>query len=543
MYIAPDSTIEFYNVKLDKSYNDTIFFGEAGTTTTLAKQRAYFNSHIIMEIDNNSYIRKDNGVIYVERTTSALSSCDYIGFTNLEFENKWFYAFIDRIEYVNNETTAVYFTIDVMQTWFTFATVKQSFIVREHVQNDIVYSNIIDEEIGIGDVIQYFGLDACKELRDMVAVAVSLFKKDGSSQAPITTVNGVYQGLNYLIFSSTSDLQTWLYKMTDNGNINDITSIFMFPKAMIKEGGYSPTIYKTFDKPDRLSSGYIPKNKKLLNYPYNFLQVTNNEGNTAVYRYERFGPGAGQFDFHITASVSGTPTVAAIPVSYGYTGRESEDVQLENFSEMLTLQSFPQCSWAIDTYRAYCALNQNTLSNMANVQFPLMRQHAIAAGAESGLSAFTALTRLDAGGAFKGAAGTYFAIKDTEAEISAKLAQLKDLDLQPPQIAGNVASSVTASRNYKTFEFRECSIPTQQAQIIDNYFELYGYKVNRFGSPAWGARKHWYYIKTLYTNIDGYIPADDLSVIKQIFENGIRFWFSGDELGNYELDNHEGVPT
>lgn len=540
MYIAPDSTIEFYNVKLDKSYNDTIFFGEGGSASALSKQRAYFNSHIIAEIDANSYIRKSTGVLYVELPISTVTNCDYLGFLNSQFENKWFYAFIDRAEYINNETTAVYFTIDVMQTWFPFAAVNSSFIIREHVANDAPFSNLIEEDIGIGDMVEYYTLDYCEELKDMVAVAVSLFKSDGSTQAQITKVNGVYQGLNYLLFEDTATLQTWLYKMTDNGNINDITSIFMFPKALIKEGGYSPAIYKTFNKPGNLANGYTPKNKKLLNYPYNFVQVTNNEGNNAVYRYERFmGSDPAKYGLRIVASVSGTPTVAIIPVYYGLTGSETEGASTDNFSEMLTLQSFPQCSWAIDTYRAYCALNQNTLSNMANVQFPLMRAHANVSAATGGVSAFENLVKLNLGGAVESAANAAFSIADTEAEISARLAQLADLDLQPPQIAGNVGSSVTASRNYKTFEIRECSILQQQAEIIDNYFELYGYKVNRFGTPNWAARKHWYYIKTLYTNIDGYIPSDDLLVIKQIMENGIRFWFSGDELGNYALNNHE----
>ena len=537
MYIAPDSTIEFYKTNLDKSYNDTIYFGQGGTG--IAAQRQYFNSVIGKEIDNNSYIRKGRGVIYVELPISELYKYDYMGYNNLQYDNKWFYAFIDNMEYINNETTAVYFTIDVMQTWFPYATLRKSFIVRQHTYTDKLYEHTLEEDIGIGDKTTYYVEDSCPELRNMSVIAVSLFRKDGKTQAPISVVNGVYQGLNYLEFTTKDELQTWLYAMTDNGNINDITSMFMFPHALMSTSGVSPTITKNIAKNQiNMVTGYVPKNKKLLCYPYNFLEISNNEGNIAVYRLENFKNSGDNAVFRIEASLSGTPTVAILPDNYELEGRESPaSDSAKNYSHMLTIQNYPQCAWAIDTYRAYCALNQNVMSNLQSVQFPLMRQHAIARGAESGLSAFTALTRLDAGGAFKGAAGAYFAIKDTQAQISAQMAQYADLQLQPPQIAGNVSGSITASTYYKTFEIRRVSITLEQAKIIDNYFSLYGYKVNTFELPNCDSRPHWTYLKMLYTNIVGDIPADDMTRIKEIFENGIRFWNKGSEFLNYTLDN------
>lgn len=537
MYIEPDSTIEFYKTNLDKSYNDTIYFGQGGTG--IAAQRQYFNSVIGKEIDNNSYIRKGTGAIYVELPISELYKYDYMGYNNLQYDNKWFYAFIDSVEYINNETTAVYFTIDVMQTWFPYVTLRKSFIVRGHTYTDKLYEHTLEEDVGIGDKTTYYVEDSCPELRNMSAVAVSLFRKDGKTQAPISVVNGVYQGLNYLEFSTKDELQTWLYAMTDNGNINDITSMFMFPHALMSTSGVSPTITKNIAKNQiNMVTGYVPKNKKLLCYPYNFLEISNNEGNIAVYRFENFKNSGDNAVFRIEASLSGTPTVAILPDNYELEGRENPaSDSAKNYAHMLTIQNYPQCAWAIDTYRAYCALNQNVMSNLQSVQFPLMRQHAIASGAESGLSAFTALTRLDAGGAFKGTAGAYFAIKDTQAQISAQMAQYADLQLQPPQIAGNVSGSITASTYYKTFEIRRVSITLEQAKIIDNYFSLYGYKVNSFELPNCDSRPHWTFLKTLYTNIVGDIPADDMTRIKDIFENGIRFWNKGSEFLNYTLDN------
>ena len=47
----------------------------------------------------------------------ALYNCNYLAFQNASFGGKWFYAFIDSVEYVNNVTSEVTYTIDVMQTW------------------------------------------------------------------------------------------------------------------------------------------------------------------------------------------------------------------------------------------------------------------------------------------------------------------------------------------------------------------------------------------------------------------------------------------
>lgn len=537
MYIAPDSTIEFYKTNLDKSYNDTLYFQQGGAG--IAAQREYFNSVLQKEIDENSYIRKNVGVIYVELPISELYKYDYMGYNNLQYENKWFYAFIDKVEYINNETTAVYFTIDVMQTWFPWCTLRKSFIIRKHTYTDNLYEHTLEEDIGIGDKTAYYVEDSCPELRDMSVVAVSLFKDDGKTQAPITVVNGVYQGLNYLEFTTKESLQTWLYTMTDNGNINDITSIFMFPHALMSVSGVSPTITKNIAKNQiNMITGYVPKNKKLLCYPYNFLEISNNEGNIAVYRLENFKNTGNNAVFSIEASVSGTPTVAIIPNNYELEGRETptED-SVKNYAHMLTIQNYPQCSWAIDTFRAYSALNQNVLSNMANVQFPLMRQHGQVGAVTSGIGAIASLLKGDVGGIVSGATNAIFSLKDTEAEISAKMAQIADLQLQPPQIAGNVSGSITASTYYKTFEIRRVSITEEQAKIIDEYFSLYGYKVNSFELPLCDSRPHWTYLKLMYTNITGDIPADDIIQIKRIFENGIRFWNHGNEFLNYTLDN------
>lgn len=64
-------------------------------------------------------------------------------------------------------------------------------------------------------------------------------------------------------------------------------------------GQSSPnTITKTYNKPSSLN-GYTPKNKKLLTWPYCFINVSNNNGSANSLRYEYFHDSEGQIYFLI----------------------------------------------------------------------------------------------------------------------------------------------------------------------------------------------------------------------------------------------------
>lgn len=56
---------------------------------------------------------------------------NYVMYLNENYTNKWFYAFITKMEYENDYNTKIYITTDVFQTWQFNLTFKQSFIERE----------------------------------------------------------------------------------------------------------------------------------------------------------------------------------------------------------------------------------------------------------------------------------------------------------------------------------------------------------------------------------------------------------------------------
>ena len=61
------------------------------------------------------------------------------------------------------------------------------------------------------------------------------------------------------------------------------------------------------------------------------------------------------------------------------------------------------------------------------------------------------------------------------------------------------------------------------AIMIDNFFSMFGYKVNAMKVPNVTGRRYWNYVKCIQANITGDIPQDDMNEIKSIFNAGCTF--------------------
>jgi hypothetical protein len=89
------------------------------------------------------------------------------------------------------------------------------------------------------------------------------------------------------------------------------------------------------------------------------------------------------------------------------------------------------------------------------------------------------------------------------------------------------------------FDITQKFIREEYAELIDKYFDRYGYRVEQTGVPNIAARPNWTYVKTRGASVHGYIPAAEAREIEQIFDNGIRFWktTAAAGFGNYNTSN------
>lgn len=117
------------------------------------------------------------------------------------------------------------------------------------------------------------------------------------------------------------------------------------------------------------------------------------------------------------------------------------------------------------------------------------------------------------------------------------ISQDSDVQSLPDKSSATQSSDVASMTGARTFAYLNRHITRDYARIIDEFFNMYGYKTNLVKVPNWNVRPHWTYCKTAGCIIKGNIPANDAKKICAIFDNGITHWRNGDEVGNYSLDN------
>lgn len=121
--------------------------------------------------------------------------------------------------------------------------------------------------------------------------------------------------------------------------------------------------------------------------------------------------------------------------------------------------------------------------------------------------------------------------------IANTIGQFRQASLMPQIQGGNNSGDVNFSSNKNTFVIRRMRCKKEFMQIIDNYFSMFGYKVNIVKSPNITGRNNWNYVKTTNANFTGNIPQSDILQINNMFNNGVTFWHNANNMYNYSSNN------
>lgn len=148
MYVEPSTDITLFKAyPFDNSYEHTIWFGSE------AEQSNYFNNLHHKVYNKNTYQRTGKNYIRLHSKISDVQQYNYLMFQNKAHENKKFYAFITKIEYLNENVTIVYYEIDVLQTWLFNFTLKKCYVEREHSSTDVRGEHLLNEPVQINGVV------------------------------------------------------------------------------------------------------------------------------------------------------------------------------------------------------------------------------------------------------------------------------------------------------------------------------------------------------------------------------------------------------
>lgn len=562
MYIAPNTEIRLLTgVPLDNTYAHTLYFADKDTQAT------YFASKTMPNgiLSSQSYQRYAKGTMRINRLADDIYNANYMMFKNTSFGNRWFYAFINRIEYVSNTVSEIEYEIDVMQTWFFDVTLLQSFVEREHSATDVAGENIVPEPVPIGEM--YMGTPngtGIFDVFDVVVVSPYSYFPDGTGWKwdDIGTsvrheIDGQPTRLTYVAFNSQNDsgdnftsfLATAFSQFPHE---EDIACVYLIPHGFItypnnppnnqrvqyldQDNGFSSRLHTyTSSKPTALSHGYVPKNKKLLTYPYNKFVIDTADGNTYEYPYEFFSTRTvGQSEvYSVSFKIQGYRGIncsfKAVPTYY-----KGED---ENFTEGCLLTDFPNVGIITDSFKAWVAQNKTRVALQTATD--ILGIGTGAGTVMAGSQMMTPVTKvLSKTGAKMMGEGYEEMGKSGVKGVGGTLAEMADKSrLRYHPKVGSNDGSLEITWGKKDFTGIQYSVNPQNALIIDDFFNCYGYATHRVKVPNRNVRPHWTYVKTIDINLESNAPADDTNKIASIYDSGITFWNNPTEVGNYSLNN------
>lgn len=571
-YIPPNSDVVLCRgVPIESDYRYTLYFD------SIAAQNNYFFSKAFKQFHNVSYQRERRNYITLEIPATQVYACNYLMFKNTSYGEKWFFAFVDSVEYVNDNVTDIHYELDMMQTWMFEYTLMQCMVEREHSVTDKIFENTKPENIGYGELmcgVSQNLLSSRGLLGEYACVITS--KPYSSGDVPIKLYSQFCPVYGYI--GRAEDMNTIVQDFVRTGWQDAVLSVtvgnklmaqgadethFDMPKQVPKEDfkfvcyGVTSGIHDGEEQfKDQLPNGYKPRNKKLFSYPYNQLWVSNNQGTVNEYRYEDFKLDKDGF-FHMEVAASGISSPECVLYPLDYRG------VAKYYDHALVLTGYPTVPWIGDTYKAYMAMNRNQIENAIFTQganglmntvsaflggamtvnnaadmLQAAKADASNAGQTVSKTTKTGLRQQAMGGIFSaiGTAGT--SVVDFMTSVWQVEAKLQDVSNIPPNVGGlSGAGSVTSALSRFDYSTYYMCVKPEYAEIVDKFFDMFGYNTCTVKVPNTHSRPHWNYVKTIGCEIQGFLPQEAANIIKAVYDKGVTFWKNGDEVGNYTLDN------
>lgn len=573
-HIFPDSSIILCSVPnaLSADYNNVIAF------KTETERYNYFSSKAIKILEKYSIVRKNESVIRVEGDYSEYMNVNYMVFTNSNFYNKHFYAFIDSVNYVAPNTTEIHFILDVMSTWFfTDCELMNCIVEREHVEDDRPYyvANTVPEGIDIGEYICYEAIDYKNFLGDKyVMLELSQKMPTEITDTPEWTeaVNneyikvlepGVYNGLykanySYAFLYIDATLNTVIPSAMDyfarSGLLDMVEALYITYENFFNKSNEMVDIEVSLDKPLTINT-YTPRNKKLLMYPYNYLELSAS-GQTQDIKYELVStrdvklkisgymePGSPiymsvdkyqNFDLSYDIGVS-TPGLPLLQ----YTKKEAlNNYQLSQNSRANSM-AYELMGGALNTIGGVLgagnALNYSNFSNTSDV-INLSKAANAFNYQITGVNQMSTLGGIGGVAKAAGQAGVGL-IMNVERVYDTYKAAAQDTLRRPANTSYvNAIPNLLYTHNRPAPLVKRMTLWLPYLQKLDAFFDRFGYKVLTFKTPNINSRKSWNYLKLIECDLESSINQEYVEAIKKILQNGITFWHTTD-VGNYSLDN------
>lgn len=563
--ISPNSEIYLIKAPLESDNLNQLNFANQ------TAQVNYFKSLPKIALEKYTYIRQ-NSAINVEGNADDLMRYNYMMYKNTSYGNKWIFAFITNVTFLANSVTQIQFRTDVFNTWYFDVTFKPSYIEREHTNNDAIGANVLNEDTSEGEYVCNAGTEI--PILDMTQgywIGVQCSDAPTEVKSQLDTEARVYGGVQqgswlFLIdgvgAGAAANFDNMVEWFTAEGKIDAIISMFIVPRAFapnaqditVQDPNYSfvmsklpksTTAYATTNQSVSMNTtldGYTPRNNRLYCYPYNYIKLSNHAGADTVLKWEEFYTNDHHAEFYVHAVPNQGIDSRIIPKYY-----KMNSTNIHAFYDYgLTGGKLPCVSWKSDYYLNWQATNGiNIASNGTKYVQETMNSNLFgnpviqpSEGASNATQDTMSLFGRFAKATESGLAGVSAAGQAFKAFASNLAGAGYRASLTPDTVQGtqNIGDLSFAER-MNTFSVQKMSIRANMAALIDQHFDMFGYKCLKIKTPNINGRTNWNYVKTINCNITGDIPQVDMQELKAIFNNGVTIWHNPNTYLDYSQSN------
>lgn len=504
-------------------------------------------------------IRRDSDLI-LKGVNEDLTQCNYLMYQNADISNKWYFAFIDNVQYNSLNSVIISHTIDVWQTYQFDITYYKNLILRSHVakSTDTVGRWLAPEPISVAPEFErkhnvfndiswtpqyvlhstsvynpttkkyeYKGsgtgaslsaeygifVDSDTDVQDVVkkygklspAEALKSDNDDEYSNWIADLLTGQIESFEKSLNNAVKLISTTSISQLQDHR-NELIGLYAIP-AWVHSGTnkYATNNIKkkevtTTLPTTTLACGYTPRNKKMLSSLCKAYLFYNENGFKLPLKPELF--------------TSDTPVFTVKATELSTNGFLLQIGSYADYTAKTNKISY-NCENRLG-YDANTGLDKvlNTLTSAVGV---VNAVGSVASQAFAG----------NVGGAVQGAVG---AVQQSINMIDA----LGQRGINTG--ASGDIMSITEKRAMPVFA--DVSPTEAQCRYIDDYLDVYGYAINEIGkiSTYMKNRTNWNYIQVANCNIKVSAPNDDFNKLKQMFESGVTIWHKN--FGDYDQNNN-----
>lgn len=477
---------------------------------------------------NNCSVQRTGRSIRVEASINEMLECGYISWINtgLPGDPITFYAWVTSVDYVNVNTVEISFEVDWIQTYLFEFSFDGCFIEREHVLDDVYGKYVLPEDLNTGE---YIVTDTSYWFPETPYTAVV-------AQTLASTYNivpgGMVTGLESTAYLSNvegiADFQLFLNRYTTTPE--RVVSIFMCVANMVGAGHTAIKFTDGVSVPHTTQiDGYTPHNQKTLQYPFQFLSVDNFNGMTENYRWEEntaTAPGQPYppMQFQVNGSPVPKPHLEIFPTYYKHgeiTSALAPGATNNGYNQIkVTYDDFPSVPYATDSYRAW--VSEFGHSFAVNQQATLISGGVNMFGGV--VSAMRSVKKGNVVGLASSIAGTINSGMNTYNQYTQQQQEKESHQIHSQQLHGTVSSSgFNFDFGRIGFRITQYSAKGEQLKRIDNYFDQFGYRVDRVGVPNIRGRQYFNYVKCAYADVS--CPNEDAKLMmERAMMQGCWFW-------------------